>query len=160
MDYEGAIDLNKIRSAMDLGDYLDLPAPFRPKTDWGAAYTMQLLIAPGETENKKRIVKYYRFEQQEKTPDIKDKLCVGELLTISWGRTSDKSRPLKVFTYMVDRLGGTHFRYVLPPSEVKASETKKSARRKTRSAPSTNLLRTMHLGARSTVNKLCGSASS
>ena len=47
------------------------------------------------------------------------------MYAVSWGKGGDVKTPWKVLVYMMDRLGGTHFRYHLPPQEKGDKEKKK-----------------------------------
>ena len=127
LGYQGEINVDAVRDAMLVNDYNGLPEPLRPKTDWEALYTMQLALVPVPHGEGTDIVKYYAFSVPQSVTDIQNRLVLDHevLYAVSWGKGGDVKTPWKVFVYMMDRLGGTHFRYHLPPQEKGDKEKKK-----------------------------------
>ena len=127
LNYQGDIDMAAAREAMAVNDYAGLPEPLRPRTGWEALYTMQLALAPSGDGDGIDIVKYHLFSSPQPLVDVERRiLCDGEVLyALSWGKGSDTRTPWKVLLYMMDRLGGTHFRYHMPPQEKGAKEKNK-----------------------------------
>ena len=111
------IDISLAREAMLVNNYGGLPQPLRPSSDWEVLYTMQVVLAPSSTGDGTDILKYYMFPQPQPLGQIETRLIAEHevLHLIDWGQGGDVKTPWKVFLYMLDRMGGTHFRYHLPP---------------------------------------------
>ena len=120
LNYQGPVDSVTIGATMRKNEYGKLPAPFKPKGSCESmAYTMRLQWVPNGQPGCFRIFKYFHFEEKQLRSAIQEHFIVGDALTVSWGQTADKSRPMKVFLYMFDRLGGSGFKYHESAVEVK-----------------------------------------
>ncbi|CAK0820171.1 unnamed protein product [Prorocentrum cordatum] len=101
----------------DGGNYMALPAPFKPNKDPGEiAFTMQLCILPKDANGEQYALKYVRFDNRARADIAKDIFVAGRALTIHWGSSADTKTPLKLFHYMMDRLGGVQIRHWVQPS--------------------------------------------
>ncbi|CAK0908676.1 unnamed protein product [Prorocentrum cordatum] len=124
LNYQGDIDLAAARGAMLVNNYNGLPEPLRPRTGWEALCTMQVALAPSGDGEGTDIIKYFLFSSPQPLVDVESRLLRdGEALcTPSWGKGGGVKTPWKVLVYMMDRLGGTHFRCHLPPQAKGAKE--------------------------------------
>ncbi|CAK0862483.1 unnamed protein product, partial [Prorocentrum cordatum] len=115
------LDTVDVYDAMCGGNYMALPAPFKPNKDPGElAFTMQLYILPKEGNGHQFVLKYARFQDKVRTDIAKEIFVAGRALTIHWGSSADNNTPLKLFYYMMDRLGGVQIRHWAQPSVVAA----------------------------------------
>ncbi|CAK0808270.1 unnamed protein product [Prorocentrum cordatum] len=113
------LDTVDVYDAMCGGNYMALPAPFKPNKDPGElAFTMQLYILPKEGNGHQFVLKYARFQDKVRTDIAKEIFVAGRALTIHWGSSADNNAPLKLFYYMMDRLGGVQIRHWAQPSVV------------------------------------------
>eukprot|EP00959_Pyramimonas_sp_CCMP1952_P013458 283857-Pyramimonas_sp.AAC.1 len=78
---------------------------------------MQLHILPKDANGEQHALKYVRFDNKVQTDIAKDIFVAGRAPTIHWGSSADTKTPLKLFHYMMDRLGGVQIRHwVQPPA--------------------------------------------
>ena len=111
------LDTVDVYDAMCGGNYMALPAPFKPNKDPGEiAFTMQLYILPKGANGEQYALKYVRFDNKVRTDIAKEIFVAGRALTIHWGNSADTKTPLKLFHYMMDRLGGVQIRHWVQPS--------------------------------------------
>lgn len=115
------LDTVDVYDAMCAGNYMALPAPFKPNKDPGEiAFTMQLYILPKDANGDQYALKYVRFENKVRTDIAKEIFVAGRALTVHWGSSADNNTPLKLFYHMMDRLGGVQIRHWVQPSVVAA----------------------------------------
>ncbi|CAK0862811.1 unnamed protein product [Prorocentrum cordatum] len=110
-----------VHDTMCGGNYMALPAPFRPNKAHGEiAFTMQLHILPKDANGEQHALKNVRFDNKVRTDIAKDIFVAGRALTIHWESSADTKTPLKLFHYVVDRLGGVQIRHWVRPSAAAA----------------------------------------
>jgi len=106
---EGAaqqLDTVEVYDAMRDGNYMALPAPFKPNKDPGEiAFTMKLYILPKEDNGRQFALKYIKFEKTTRTDIAKEVFVSGTALSPHWGNSPDRKTPLKLFHYMMDKFG-------------------------------------------------------
>ncbi|CAK0910253.1 unnamed protein product [Prorocentrum cordatum] len=101
MGYHGDIGLDAVREAMLVNDY------------------------NGDGDGTD-ILNYFMFSSPQLVADVERHLLRDDevLCKLSWGKGSGVRTPWKVLVYMMDRLGGTHFRHHLLPREKGTTEKK------------------------------------
>ncbi|CAK0848279.1 unnamed protein product, partial [Prorocentrum cordatum] len=111
-----------VYDAMCGGNYMALPAPFRPNKDPGEiAFTVQLHTLSEEDNGRQFALKCIRFEKATRADIAKEVFVSGTALTPHWGNSPDKETPLKLFHYMMGRLGGVQIRHWIQPSVATAA---------------------------------------
>ncbi|CAK0882404.1 unnamed protein product [Prorocentrum cordatum] len=115
------LDSVDVYDAMCGGNYMALPPPFKPNKDPGEiAFTMQLYILPKDPNGDQHVLKYVRFQDKVRTDIAKEIFVAGTALSVHWGNSKDIRTPLKLFLYMMERLGGVQIRHWAQPSVVAA----------------------------------------
>ncbi|CAK0808384.1 unnamed protein product [Prorocentrum cordatum] len=95
------LDTVDVYDAMCGGNYMALPAPFKPNKD---------------VNGEQCALKYVRFDNKVRTDIAEDIFVAGRALAIHWGSSADTKPPPKLFHYMMDRLGGVQVRHWVQPS--------------------------------------------
>ena len=119
-DWKGTVDKTVVKNLVTLGQYQNLPEPFKPKSDWEVAYTMQI-HAVQKTEDTWDVVKWYRLDDKQTTTAAIGHLCVGEAFTPQW-IPKDPLTTFKVLHAVLERLGGMQILFASWQSKEQSKE--------------------------------------
>ena len=113
-DHEGDFDMNEVDRLMKAAKYDELPEPLSPASSENLGYTMHLAMGiPGEG-GKRIIVKYFQFVGQgahvPRLTQLNRMKRGAYLWNLSW--SSDRKTAIKVLLFMLERMGGTFYRFV------------------------------------------------
>ena len=112
-NWTGKVDKAAIKKHTSLGEYDQLPVPFRPKTNWEVAFSMQLHVIE-TARDVWSVVKWFRFESPQTAFTAIAKLCVGTPCSPDW----IPNRPhetMKTLQACLERLGGSQIVFVSWP---------------------------------------------